>query len=157
MILCSIRFDFNSFDNYMPESLNDFLLKIPFFKELNLSLTERDELVRLIEDEYLFEFLSSIIRESEDILAISPNLDRLVILELAAEKIAHALKAAAASIRLFDPKSFKMLTFGAYGLHDNERSLAIPLKKSIAGRVVEEKRRIVVPSNMKNPLYREKT
>ncbi|MBU4153890.1 MAG: GAF domain-containing protein [Proteobacteria bacterium] len=141
----------------MPESLNDFLLKIPFFKELNLSLTERDELVRLIEDEYLFEFLSSIIRESEDILAISPNLDRLVILELAAEKIAHALKAAAASIRLFDPKSFKMLTFGAYGLHDNERSLAIPVKKSIAGRVVEEKRSIVVPSIMKNPLYREKT
>ena len=141
----------------MPEKLDNFLTKSRFFKGLALSPAERDELTSLIEEEYLFDFLSSIIQESEEILTIDPNLDRRVILELAAEKIVRNLKAEAASIRLFDPKSFKMLTFGAFGLRDSERATAIPVKKSIAGRVVEENRSILVPSIMKDPLYREKT
>lgn len=141
----------------MPESLHAFLQKSPFYQGLALSTAEREALRRLIEDEYLVDFLSSIIGESEDILAIDPGLDRRVILELAAEKIVHTLKAAAASIRLFDPKSFKMLTFGTCGLLDRDWPLAIPVKESIAGRVVEENRSILVPSIKKNPLYREKT
>ncbi len=140
----------------MPKRLNDFLQESPFFNGLDLSPSEKEELIHLIEDEYLFEFLSSIIRESEEILTIDPSLDRRVILELAAGMIVRDLKAEAASIRLFDPKSFKMLTFGAHGLRDSERSTAIPVKKSIAGRVVELNRSIVVPSIMKDPLYREK-
>lgn len=140
----------------MPKRLNDFLQESPFFTGLALSPAEKGELIQLIENDYLFEFLSSIIRESEEILTIDPSLDRRVILELAAAMIVRDLKAAAASIRLFDPKSFKMLTFGAHGLRDSERSTAIPVRKSIAGRVVEQNRSIVVPSIMKDPLYREK-
>jgi signal transduction histidine kinase len=140
----------------MPKKLDEFLQENKFFQELTILPTEKRELCRLFEEEYLFEFLSAIIHESEEILTIDPGLDRRVILELAAAMIVKDLKAEAASIRLFDPKSFKMLTFGAQGLKDSERSTAIPVKKSIAGRVVELNRSIVVPSIMKDPLYREK-
>ena len=140
----------------MPKTLGAFLAETPFFHSLLLSPAERGELIRLFEEEYLYEFLSSIIRESEEILTLDPTLDRRVILEQAAQKIVLDLKAQAASIRLFDPKSFKMLTFGAFGLEDSERATAIPVKKSIAGRVVEGMQSVVVPSIMKDPLYREK-
>ena len=140
----------------MPKTLGAFLEETPFCRSLSLSPEEKDELIRLIEEEYLFEFLAGIIRESEEILNIDPTLDRRLILELAARLIVHDLKAQAASIRLFDPKSFKMLTFGAFGLMDSERATAIPVKKSIAGRVVEGMRSVVVKSIMKDPLYREK-
>jgi signal transduction histidine kinase len=141
----------------MPKKLSTYLGESDFFKNLPISPTDRDELIRLIEDDFLFDFLSSIIHESEEILAINPLLTRREILELAAKNIVRDLDAAAASIRLFDPKSFKMLTFGAEGLKDSERSAALPVKESIAGLVVEEGRSIVVPSIMKNPLYKEKT
>ncbi len=137
-------------------NLGDFLYKNDFFKNLPLTSGERDELIRLIEKEYLLDFLSSLIRQTEKILAIDPTLSRKEILEIAAENIVHDLNAEAASIRLFDPKSFKMLTFGAANLKDCERTEAIPVKNSIAGRVVEENRSIIVPSIMKNPLYKDK-
>jgi signal transduction histidine kinase len=140
----------------MPKKLAEFLEETPFFKGLPLSPEDRATMIHLIEEEYLFEFLSAVILESEEILTLNPGLDRREILELAARKIVHNLNAEAASIRLFDPKSFKMLTFGAFGLEDSERATAIPVKKSIAGRVVEEGKSIVVPSIMKDPLYREK-
>ncbi|MCB2180394.1 MAG: GAF domain-containing sensor histidine kinase [Desulfobulbaceae bacterium] len=137
-------------------NLGDYLNKNDFFKHLNLTQEERDELIRLIEKDYLLDFLSSLIQQSEEILAIDPHLPRKKILEIAAENIVRDLAAEAASIRLFDPKSFKMLTFGAANLKECERTVAIPVKKSIAGRVVEENRSIIVPSIMKNPLYKEK-
>ena len=140
----------------MPRKLSTYMGESKFFKKLPISPTDRDELIRLIEDDFLFDFLSSIIQESEEILAINPLLTRREILELAAKNIVRDLDAAAASIRLFDPKSFKMLTFGAEGLKDSERTAALPVKESIAGLVVKEGRSIVVPSIMKNPLYKEK-
>jgi signal transduction histidine kinase len=126
-----------------------------FFHNLHISSSERHELIQLIED-YLFEFLSSVILESEEILAIDPNLNRKEIIEVAAEKIAKNLKAEAASIRLFDPISFKMHSFGAYGIQDSERSATIPVKGSIAGKVVEENRSIIVSSIMRDPLFKSK-
>ena len=140
----------------MPKKLRTYLGESEFFKNLPISPADRNEFIRLIEDNFLFDFLFSIIQESEEILSINPLLARREILELAAKNIVRDLDAAAASIRLFDPKSFKMLTFGAEGLKDSERSAALPVKDSIAGRVVEEGRSIVVPSLMKNPLFKDK-
>ncbi len=140
----------------MPKKLSTYLAENKFFNNLPISPADRGELIRLIEDDVLFDFLSSIIQESEEILTINPLLARREILELAAKNIVCDLDAAAASIRLFDPKSFKMLTFGAQGLKDSERTAALPVKESIAGRVVVEGRSIIVPSILKNSLYKEK-
>jgi len=139
----------------MTSKAGEYLSTKEFFNDLPLSSAQRSELVQLIED-YLSEFLSSVIHESEEILSIDPNLNRLEILKVAAERIARTLKSEAASIRLFDPVSFKMHSFGAYGIQDSQRASSIPVKGSISGKVVEENRSIVVPSIMCDPLFKSK-
>ena len=140
----------------MPLNLGDFLSASDFFNKLPLTKEQRQQLVLMIEEEFLLEFLANVISESEEILAIDPTFARQEILERAAQKIVKDLNAAAASIRLFDPKSFKMLTFGAHGLKDTEREAAIPVKSSIAGKVIENNKSIIVPNIMENPLFKSK-
>lgn len=125
-------------------------------RKLRLSNEEQSELAHFIDETYLVEFLSRVISEIEDIMSIDPNLDQRRILEVAAERIAHYQNAKAASIRLFDPQSLNMTTFGAYKVSEEERLLTVPLADSISGKVVRENRSIPVPSIPKDPFYRTK-
>ncbi len=140
----------------MPLTLADFLRDHRFPASLNLSEEQERHLVTAIEQGFLTEFIEQVILESEDILGIDPNLERRTILELAAAKIVEALKAEAASIRLLDARTLKMLSFGSSGLEDFQRTSTIPVSKSIAGLVVRHGASIVVPSIKKDPLYQAK-
>ena len=140
----------------MTQELFEFLSNNELLKSLKLSGNDLDSLVRAIEEDYLADFLASVIQESENIMAIDPHLTRQQVLEIAAEKIVTALHAKAATIRLFDPVSLKMLAAGAYGFKEFERVSSVPLQESIAGRVVQENRGIPVSSIMKDPLYKNK-
>ncbi len=130
----------------MPLTLADFLRDHRFPASLDLSGEQERHLVTAIEQGFLTEFIEQVILESEDILGIDPNLERRTILELAAAKIVEALKAEAASIRLLDARTLKMLSFGSSGLEDFQRTSTIPVSKSIAGLVVRQGTSIVVPS-----------
>ena len=140
----------------MTNSLTEFFDKNNYFKDLGLSVDQVRQLVETIEEGFLADFLENIILNSEEILSIDPNLARREILELAAAKIVKDLNAEAASIRLLDSRTLKMLSFGSFGLEDLKRASTIPVSKSIAGLVVNEGRSIVVPSIKKDPLYRSK-
>lgn len=140
----------------MERKLDEYLAKTQAIQECGLGDSDRKELARTIEEGYLIEFLTGIIGEAEEIMAIDPRHDFRQILELAAEKIVANLHAEAASIRLFDPTSLKMQVFGGFGLLDYERLSAIPVQDSVAGRVVRENRSIAVPSILKDPLYKNK-
>jgi len=104
----------------------------------------------------LVEYIASLIREIEEILGIDPGLDVRTILEIAAKRIVEDLHAEAGSIRLFDPETLKMTSFGAYRYAEEERLTDIPFHASIAGRVVRENRSIPVPSLLKDPSYQNK-
>lgn len=140
----------------MRKKLADFLGNNQFIKNFGVTDEEYSDFIRSIEQEFLVEFLSSVIRESEEILAIDPHLERKKILELAAANIVRDLNAEAATIRLFDPKSLKMLNFGSYGLEGHERASTVPAMGSIAGKVARENNSIQVPSILKDPLYQNK-
>jgi len=141
----------------MPElSLLSFLLDLPVLKECGLSVEEYRRLAADLEDGYLFNLLSRVILESEEILAINPRQKRKSILGIAAKNIVKDLGAEAASIRLLEPRSLRMLNFGSYGLEDADRAAAIPVRNSIAGLVVQQRKSIAVPSILKDPLYRNK-
>ena len=137
-------------------TLADFLRDNHFLASLNLSEEQKSHLVTMIEQGFLVEFLEKVILDSEDILAIDPNLERRTILELAAAKIVKVLKAEAASIRLLDARTLKMLSFSSFGLENFKRTSTVPVSKSIAGLVVQKDTSIVVPSIKKDPLYRSK-
>jgi GAF domain-containing protein len=140
----------------MTLTLADFLRGNHFLASLDLAEAEKRHLVTTIEQGFLVEFLEKVIRESEDILAIDPNLERRAILELAAAKIVKDLKAEAASIRLLDARTLRMLSFGSFGLADFKQASNLPVAKSIAGLVVQQGLSIVVPNIKKDRLYQSK-
>ena len=143
----------------MDISLAEFLQQKNFFAQL-LQRTGnregREELIRTVEEEFIAGVLASVIRESEEILAIDPEQPRPKILKEAAKRIVNDLDAAAATIRFFDPRSLKMLSFVAYGLEGYTGQEAIPAGDSVAGRVVREKKSILVPDILKDPTYKNK-
>lgn len=140
----------------MEKKLSEFLAQIPFFQRPSLCPEERAELIRVVEEEYLVSFLTAIVREAEEIMAIDPLLPRRTILELAAKSIVADLNGAGATIRLFDPESLTMTSFGAHGLDDCDRLAAVPVEDSISGSVIKEKRSIQVASILKDPCYKDK-
>ena len=140
----------------MKERLEEFLASHPFSRKLPLDTEERHHLAAIIEEDYLTSFVSTIINESEEIMAIDPRLPRQEILKLAAALLVKNLDAHAASIRLFDSDSHRMISSAHCNLDDYHRKSTISSKDSIAGDVVRGMRSIPVPSILKNSLYRDK-
>ena len=138
------------------KKLGKFLKDNHLLDSFHLSETEIDALAGVIEEKYLVWFLSDIIRQAEEIMAIDPRLSQKKILALAAEKIVTNLDAAAATIRIFDQKSLRMTSFGAFGISDSKRLASVPVMNSISGLVVQERKSIVVPNILKDPLYKDK-
>lgn len=133
----------------MEEKLEEFLAHHPFTSNLPLNSEERRNLAAVIEEDYLTTFITAVIHESEEIMAIDPLLPRGQILEIAASMLVKNLNAQAASIRLFDPDSHRMLSSATCNLDDYLRRTTIPFKDSIAGDVVRGNRSIPVPSILK--------
>jgi len=138
------------------KKLGKFLKDNHLLDSFHLSETEIDALAGVIEEKYLVWFLSDIIRQAEEIMAIDPRLSQKKILKIAAKKIVTNLDAGAATIRIFDQKSLRMTSFGAFGISDYERLASVPVQNSISGLVVQERRSITVPSILKDPLYQDK-
>jgi len=140
----------------MEKKLLAFLNQHPIRKKISLSDNQWQQLAAFIEEEYLTSFLTAVVDESEEIIAINPHLERREILTIAAACIVRDLHAEAATIRLFDPDSHRMISFGSCRLDDYPRLASIPFQDSIAGSVVRENRSIPVPSILKNILYKNK-
>lgn len=134
-------------------NLETFLSDSKAFDSQFLTSEERSRLVKLIDEEYLLGVVSKIILTSEEILAIDPGKNRKQILENAAEKIVKDLGAEAASIRLFDSRSLNMISFGGFGMKDDELREAVSAKNSIAGLVVQENRSIAVPNILEDQRF----
>ncbi len=139
----------------MKKKLEDFFSQYFQWKE-NLSESQRQELVKTLENEYQSWFLSTIIQEIEELMSIDPRLSFREILEVAAKQIVHNLAADAATIRIYDPDSLRLTSFGSYGVSGYTRQTTIPVKNTISGLVVLEQRSVTVPSILKDPLYRNK-
>jgi hypothetical protein len=139
----------------MKENIFEFLKSHPLLQHLTHS--ERLDLARSIEQEYLVGVLSGIIQNVEEIIEIDSVLEEKKILEIAAEKIANILKAEAASIRLFDPKSLSMTCLGTHQIAETECKIAIPLEDSISGQVVRENRSIAISSLLEDPRFKIKS
>ncbi|MEA1934581.1 MAG: GAF domain-containing protein [Thermodesulfobacteriota bacterium] len=140
----------------MKKRLADFLSDNELFQKIALSKDERSVLIDTIENEYLAGLLSEIVVEIEEIMAIDATLPIKAIMKIAAQKITNRLDAKAATIRLFNPKTTTMTSFGSYGVSDYDRFEIIPVKDSISGAVIKEKKSIQVASISKDPRYKNK-
>jgi GAF domain-containing protein len=100
--------------------------------------------------------LDEIVRMVEELLRIDPTLEWKEILAGAAKKIVEFLNAAAASIRIFDPETNKLVAFGAYKYAETDRIKSIPVEKTVAGKVISSGRSYLVPNILAEPDYKNK-
>jgi signal transduction histidine kinase len=109
-----------------------------------------------IEDNALSEFLGEVIRQVDEIVDIDPNLSDREIFEEGARHIVEFLRAHSASVRIYDPLTEQMLSFGSYPSEEYSRETYISLEGSIAGKVVETRQPHLVPNILDEEGYRNK-
>jgi len=109
-----------------------------------------------IEGHEFSEFLKRLIGKVDDIVEIDPDLPEREIFEEATHYIVEFLNAHHASIRIYDPQTEQMLSFGSYPSEEYSRETYIPLEGSIAGKVVTTREPVIVPNILKEEGYRNK-
>ncbi len=112
--------------------------------------------MREVQSQVVYDEVDRLVDEVENIIEINPNLSEIEILEAAAKRIVDYLRAAAASIRIFDPRRGEMICFGSYHYAGETRQRSIPFEDSIAGEVVRGGRSYLVPDIMKEDKYKNK-
>ena len=115
-----------------------------------------DRLIEWIQGQILPEFLDHITRQVDDIIRISPDLSEPEILEFVNRYLVNSLGAGSASVRIYDPNTAQMLSYGSYPPEEASREPYIPLEKSVAGVVVKTRKPCLVPNIMKEELYQDK-
>ncbi len=109
-----------------------------------------------IEEHVLSEFLGQVTGQVDEIVEIDPDLTEPEILEKATRFMVDFLGARAASVRIYDPHTEQMLSYGSYPSAEDVRQTLIPLEGSIAGEVVRTRRAFLVPDILDEELYHDK-
>jgi len=113
-------------------------------------------LMEWIEQDVIPGFLNEVIRQVDEIVDIDPDMSEPEILGRAARHMVEFLGAHHASVRLYDPQTGKMLSFGSYPSEEDKRETFIPLEGSIAGEVVLTRRPYLVPNILQEERYHNK-
>ena len=109
-----------------------------------------------IEEHLLSNFLGRVVQKVDDIIDIDPDLSEKEILEKATYHMVSFLGATSASIRIYDPKTEQMLSYGSYPSREETRESAIPLGDSISGEVLRTRQAYFAPDLLKDDLYHNK-
>jgi signal transduction histidine kinase len=114
------------------------------------------QLMEWISENILPEFLTQLSHQVNEIIEINPDLSEPEILALVTKYMVGFLDARSASVRIYDPFTEQMLSYGSYPSEEEYRETHIPLEKSIAGEVVKTRRPYMVPNILKEDLYQDK-
>jgi signal transduction histidine kinase len=112
--------------------------------------------IQWIEENLLPKFLERFAREIDEIVDIDPDLSEQEILEKATSYMVSFLGATSASVRIYDPKTEQMLSYGSYPSREETRETAIPLEDSIAGEVLRTRQTYFASNLLKEDLYHNK-
>ncbi len=125
-------------------------------KGCTLSLKEVTRVVDLVTEEVIFRYVEQLISKVEAILEINPYLSEKEILEAVAKNVVEYLGAEAASIRIYNPGTDEMVSFGSYPPQTEGREETIPFEDTIAGEVVKTHRPYFVPNILREDKYKNK-
>jgi signal transduction histidine kinase len=103
------------------------------------------------------EFINQVVSYIDAVIDIDPDLSELEILETVAMFMTKSLDARYSSVRIYDPDTDQMLSYGSYPKDEETRQIHISLEGSIAGEVLSTGREFLVPNIMKEEKYRDKT
>ena len=102
------------------------------------------------------QFITDLIGQVDEIIKIDPNQTNPGILEEATEYMVRFLEAQSASVRIYDPESEQMISYGSYPQREENRKTYIPLLNSIAGEVVRNRKPVLVGDLMNELRYQNK-
>jgi signal transduction histidine kinase len=125
-------------------------------KDLPVSEAFWPALVNWLGERVLSDFLATITRKVDEIVEIDADLKEPEILEKATRRIVDFLGAHSASVRIYDPHTEQMLSYGSFPSEEGTRQTYIPLEGSVAGEVVRTKKTFIVSDILKEPRYRNK-
>lgn len=115
-----------------------------------------DHLVVNLRDSFLPDFLKEISQKVDEIIEIDPDLAEQEILTRVTGYMVEFLGALSASVRIYDPNTGQMLSYGSHPYQEAARATYIPLENTIAGEVIKTKKTSLVPSILGEPLYQDK-
>lgn len=140
----------------MDKILYEYVKDCPTLRKCSFNDEELKELVSYLKKHCISKPIENIIRMVEEVINIDPMLSWKDILEQATKKIVEFLNADAASIRIFDKETGKLVAFGSYQYSDSGRQKAIPIEQSVAGKVIMTGKSYLVPNILLEPDYRNK-
>jgi signal transduction histidine kinase len=123
---------------------------------INLSFEDVNEVVGLIKDEILYGVVTQLITQAESILDIDPSFTEREILHVVAKTLVDYFDAEVASIRIFDPESKGMISYGSYPSLDETNEEVISSEETIAGEVLKTRQSYLVPNLFKEERYKDK-
>jgi GAF domain-containing protein len=140
----------------MDKTLIKFLKSSPVLIQYHLSEEEIKELASYLRKHFISATIGQVVRLVEEVISIDPSLEWKEILEAAAKKLVDFLHAEAASIRIFDPETGKLVAFGSHQYAETDRVKSIPVEKSVAGKVIRSGKSYLVPNILLEPDYANK-
>ena len=115
-----------------------------------------NQLLEWIKGGLLPDFLGEVSGQVDEITEIEPDSPAQQILSVVTRHMVEFLGALSASVRIYDPGTERMLSYGSYPPDEEARETYIPLDGTIAGEVVRTGLHYVVPNILKEELYQDK-
>jgi signal transduction histidine kinase len=127
----------------------------PWAQDLIKNKESWSKLIGWIQQELLPAFLEEIAGHVDEVVDIDPDLSEPQILEKAMRYMVEFIGARSASVRLYDPVTAQMLSYGSFP-SDEQRETYISLDGSIAGEVVRTRKAVLVPDILTDVRYQNK-
>jgi signal transduction histidine kinase len=115
-----------------------------------------NQLIEWVKERIFPDFLAQTSNQVDEIIEINPDLSEPEIFAKVTRYMVDFLGARSASVRIYDPQTKQMLSYGSYPSEEESRETFIPLEGSIAGEVVKSLQTYLVPNILKEELYQDK-
>jgi len=109
-----------------------------------------------IEENLFAPFLNLVVESVESVLEIDPGLKEHEILQEVTALMVRILDAHSGSVRIFDPNTGKLLSYGSYPPEEATREKYVPVVGTIAGEVLKSKRPYVVKDLLSEEKFQHK-
>ncbi len=114
------------------------------------------KLTEWIAQNLLPDFVTKLTNLVDSIITIDPDHSEREILKLIAKRLVESLGAILASVRIYDPDTKQMLSYGSFPSEEETRASQIAIEGSVAGRVMTTGQPFIVPDIMNEELYTDK-
>lgn len=100
--------------------------------------------------------MEQLVDKVDEIVEIDPALSEREIFEAAARHLVDFLHARSVSVRIYDPHTRQMLSYGSFPSEEERRQIYIPIENSIAGEVVSSGKTVLAPDLVEDVRYKDK-